>query len=74
MKFYPGFSLFPQTWTFENYRVIFTDPTWYWVILQLDYLRIAEHRYFSFRWRLPAAFAFSRYSFLGRQTTVLLVC
>ena len=25
-----GFSLFPQTWTFDNYRVIFTDPTWYW--------------------------------------------
>ena len=25
-----GFSLFPQTFTLENYKVIFTDPTWYW--------------------------------------------
>ena len=25
-----GFSLFPQTFTLENYAVIFTDPTWYW--------------------------------------------
>ncbi len=25
-----GFSLFPQTWTLESYRTIFTDPTWYW--------------------------------------------
>jgi glycerol transport system permease protein len=25
-----GFSLFPQTFTLENYAVIFTDPSWYW--------------------------------------------
>ncbi|MEO1603639.1 MAG: carbohydrate ABC transporter permease, partial [Pseudomonadota bacterium] len=25
-----GFSLYPQEFTFENYAVIFTDPTWYW--------------------------------------------
>ena len=25
-----GFSLFPQTWTLENYITIFTDPSWYW--------------------------------------------
>ena len=25
-----GFSLFPQEWTLDNYRVIFNDPTWYW--------------------------------------------
>ena len=24
-----GFSLFPQTWTLENYITIFTDPSWY---------------------------------------------
>ena len=24
-----GFSLFPQTVTLDNYRVIFTDPSWY---------------------------------------------
>jgi ABC-type sugar transport system permease subunit len=24
-----GFSLYPQSFTLENYRTIFTDPTWY---------------------------------------------
>ena len=24
-----GFSLFPQTFTLDNYKAIFTDPTWY---------------------------------------------
>ena len=23
------FTLWPQTFTFENYKTIFTDPTWY---------------------------------------------
>ena len=24
-----SFTLFPQSFTLDNYRVIFTDPTWY---------------------------------------------
>ena len=25
-----AFTLWPQNFTFDNYRKIFTDPTWYW--------------------------------------------
>ena len=59
-----GFSLFPQTWTFDNYRVIFTDPTWYWgYINSITYVSL--NTVISIIVALPAAYAFSRYSFLG---------
>ncbi|MHA3915466.1 carbohydrate ABC transporter permease [Halovulum sp. GXIMD14793] len=59
-----GFSLFPQTFTLDNYKVIFTDPTWYWgYINSLIYVSI--NVVISVSVALPAAYAFSRYRFLG---------
>ncbi|MEM9146562.1 MAG: carbohydrate ABC transporter permease [Pseudomonadota bacterium] len=59
-----GFSLYPQDFTFENYVVIFTDPTWYWgYINSLIYVSI--NTVVSVGVALPAAYAFSRYRFLG---------
>ena len=59
-----GFSLFPQTWTLESYRTIFTDPTWYWgYINSIAYVTI--NTVISVTVALPAAYAFSRYRFLG---------
>jgi len=59
-----GFSLFPQQWTFESYRVIFTDPSWYWgYINSIAYVSL--NTVISLVAALPAAYAFSRYTFLG---------
>ncbi|MFZ1660748.1 MAG: carbohydrate ABC transporter permease [Paracoccaceae bacterium] len=59
-----GFSLFPQTWTLASYRTIFTDPTWYWgYINSIAYVTI--NTVISVTVALPAAYAFSRYRFLG---------
>ena len=59
-----GFSLVPQTWTLDNYRTIFTDPTWYWgYVNSITYVSI--NTIISMVVALPAAYAFSRYSFLG---------
>ena len=59
-----GFSLFPQTFTFDNYIAIFTDPTWYWgYINSITYVSI--NTVISVCVALPAAYAFSRYRFLG---------
>ena len=59
-----GFSLFPQTFTLENYITIFTDPTWYWgYINSITYVTL--NTVLSVCVALPAAYAFSRYRFLG---------
>ncbi len=59
-----GFSLFPQDFTLQNYRVIFTDPTWYWgYINSISYVTL--NTAISITVALPAAYAFSRYRFLG---------
>ena len=59
-----GFSLFPREFTLANYRVIFTDPTWYGGYLNsLSY--VALNTALSLAAALPAAYAFSRYRFLG---------
>ena len=59
-----GFSLFPQTWTLDNYITIFTDPTWYWgYINSITY--VTMNTVISVTVALPAAYAFSRYRFLG---------
>jgi glycerol transport system permease protein len=58
------FSLFPQEFTLENYKAIFTDPTWYnGYINSLIYVCI--NTLISVTVALPAAYAFSRYRFLG---------
>ena len=59
-----GFSLFPQKLTFDNYRVIFTDPTWYWGYFN-SIIYVSINTVISITVALPAAYAFSRYSFLG---------
>lgn len=59
-----GFSLFPQTFTLENYRVIFTDPTWYWGYFN-SIIYVSLNTVISVCVALPAAYAFSRYRFLG---------
>jgi glycerol transport system permease protein len=59
-----GFSAWPQQWTLASYRTIFTDPTWYWgYINSLTY--VSMNTVISVLAALPAAYAFSRYRFLG---------
>lgn len=59
-----GFSLFPQTVTLENYIVIFTDPSWYWsYVNSITYVLL--NTVISISVALPAAYAFSRYRFMG---------
>jgi glycerol transport system permease protein len=59
-----GFTLWPRRFTLENYRVILTDPTWYMgYVNSLIYVTI--NTVISVAVALPAAYAFSRYRFLG---------
>jgi glycerol transport system permease protein len=58
------FSLWPLNFTTENYRKIFTDPVWYsGYINSLIYVSI--NTVMSVAAALPAAYAFSRYRFMG---------
>ena len=59
-----GFSLFPQTFTIEAYVTIFTDPTWYWGYIN-SIIYVSLNTVISVCVALPAAYAFSRYRFLG---------
>jgi glycerol transport system permease protein len=59
-----GFSLFPQEFTLDSYRTIFTDPTWYWGYIN-SILYVSINTAISICVALPAAYAFSRYRFLG---------
>jgi glycerol transport system permease protein len=59
-----GFSLFPRAPTLANYITIFTDPDWnQGYINSLTY--VAINTVLSVLLALPAAYAFSRYRFLG---------
>ena len=59
-----GFTLWPHSFTLENYKVIFTNPSWYnGYIASLEYVII--NTILSVAVALPAAYAFSRYRFLG---------
>jgi glycerol transport system permease protein len=59
-----GFTLWPRQFTLENYAKIFTDPTWYTgYINSLAY--VVMNTVLSVAVALPAAYAFSRYRFLG---------
>ena len=59
-----GFTLWPRNFTLENYRKIFTEPTWYMgYVNSLTYVTI--NTVLSIAVALPAAYAFSRYRFLG---------
>ena len=59
-----SFALFPADPTWNNYLTIFTDPSWYsGYINSLIYVLI--NTVISVLVALPAAYAFSRYRFLG---------
>ena len=58
------FSLWPQEFTLDNYKAIFTDSTWYNGYLNSIYY-VVINTVISVSAALPAAYAFSRYNFLG---------
>jgi len=58
------FTLFPQDFTFGNYVVILTDPSWYMGYVN-SLIYVVMNTVISLSVALPAAYAFSRYSFMG---------
>jgi glycerol transport system permease protein len=59
-----GFSMWPREFTFASYQKIFTDSTWYsGYINSITYVLL--NTAISVTVALPAAYAFSRYRFLG---------
>ncbi len=59
-----GFSLWPRDFTLANYAKILTDRTWYMgYVHSLTY--VLMNTVLSVAVALPAAYAFSRYRFLG---------
>jgi glycerol transport system permease protein len=59
-----AFTLFPRSFTFRNYAVIFTDPSWYSGYIN-SIIYVVMNTAISVTVALPAAYAFSRYRFLG---------
>ena len=59
-----SFTLYPQNFTLDNYRTIFTDPTWYMGYVN-SIIYVSINTGLSVAVALPAAYAFSRYRFLG---------
>ncbi|KKJ77161.1 sugar ABC transporter permease [Kiloniella litopenaei] len=58
------FSLWPQDLTFANYMVIFTDPSWYNGYINST-IYVVLNTVITLLVALPAAYAFSRYNFMG---------
>ncbi|PMR81077.1 carbohydrate ABC transporter permease [Halomonas urumqiensis] len=59
-----GLTLWPQDFTFEHYAKIFTDSSWYMgYINSIAY--VVMNMLISISVALPAAYAFSRYKFIG---------
>lgn len=59
-----SFSLWPQNLTFANYETILTDPAWYMGYVN-SLIYVVMNTVISLAVALPAAYAFSRYTFLG---------
>jgi glycerol transport system permease protein len=57
-------TLWPAAPTLDNYKIIFTDPAWYSGYLN-SITYVAINTAISVLVALPAAYAFSRYRFLG---------
>jgi glycerol transport system permease protein len=57
-------TFFPQNFTTANYATILTDPTWYMGYVN-SLIYVVMNTAISLAVALPAAYAFSRYSFLG---------
>ena len=58
------FSLWPHNFTLDNYIKIFTDRTWYQGYIN-SICYVVLNTLISVTAALPAAYAFSRYKFLG---------
>jgi len=58
------FTLFPENPTLGNYIIIFSDPSWYNGYIN-SMIYVALNMVISISVALPAAYAFSRYRFLG---------
>jgi len=58
------FTLFPADPTLHNYKVIFTDASWYTGYIN-SLIYVGLNTIISISVALPAAYAFSRYRFLG---------
>ncbi|MEQ5872402.1 carbohydrate ABC transporter permease [Sagittula sp. NFXS13] len=58
------FTLFPRNLTLDNYRTILTDPSWYMGYVN-SLIYVVMNMVISLSVALPAAYAFSRYSFMG---------
>jgi glycerol transport system permease protein len=59
-----AFSLFPETPTLANYVEIFTNPAWYSGYIN-SIIYVCINTVLSVLVALPAAYAFSRYRFIG---------
>jgi glycerol transport system permease protein len=59
-----SFTFWPRKFTLENYQKIFTDPTWY-NGYKNSLIYVVTNTVISVTVALPAAYAFSRYRFLG---------
>ncbi|MBW2557861.1 MAG: carbohydrate ABC transporter permease [Deltaproteobacteria bacterium] len=59
-----SFSLYPRDITFVNYMKILTDSSWYMGYVN-SMLYVFMNTVISLSFALPAAYAFSRYRFLG---------
>ena len=58
------FSIIPNTLTFANYITILTDPAWYMGYVN-SMIYVVMNTVISITVALPAAYAFSRFSFMG---------
>ena len=58
------FTLFPRNLTFANYATILTDPAWYMGYVN-SIIYVTVNTVMSLAVALPAAYAFSRYHFMG---------
>ncbi|OZI19182.1 sugar ABC transporter permease [Bordetella genomosp. 9] len=57
-------TLWPRDFTLKHYQTIFTDPAWYSGYIN-SLIYVAINTVISLAVALPAAYAFSRYSFIG---------
>ncbi len=59
-----SFTLWPNDLTLDNYRTILTDPSWYMGYVN-SLIYVVMNTVISLAVALPAAYAFSRYHFMG---------
>jgi glycerol transport system permease protein len=59
-----SFQLFPHSMTLDNYRKIFSDPSWYSGYIN-TMIYVSINTLISLVTALPAAYAFSRFRFIG---------